>query len=108
MGVKYDCKCPVGRTMNLIGDRWAVMMLRDLFRHKTRRFQDFMDSLRGLSPNTLSARLKSLEHHDVIAREFYDDHPPRAEYKLTTKGRDLGPVILAMRKFGEKYRYVKA
>ena len=100
----YDNKCPVGRTMNVIGDRWTVMILRDLLIHKTRRFQDFLNSLHGLSPNTLSARLKWLESQEVITRRLYEQYPPRAEYALTKKGQDLGPVLLALRKWGEKHR----
>ena len=100
----YDTQCPVGRTLNAVGDRWSIMILRDLFVHKTRRFQDLVESLTGVSPNTLSARLKGLESRGIIARQFYEDHPPRAEYTLTRKGRDLGPVVLAMKKWGSKYR----
>ena len=100
----YDPKCPVGRALNSVGDRWTMMILRDLFVHKTRRFQDFVESLPGVSPNTLSTRLKGLESSAIIKRQFYADHPPRAEYTLTRKGRDLGPVVLALKKWGNKYR----
>lgn len=100
----YDNKCPVGRTLNVIGDRWSVMLLRDLLLNPSRRFQDFLDTHGGLSPNTLSSRLKWLEHAGVLKRHFYEEHPPRAEYRLTKKGRELGPVVLAMKKWGDKYK----
>jgi len=100
----YDNKCPVGRTLNVIGDRWSVMLLRDLLLNPARRFQDFLDAHDGLSPNTLSSRLKWLEHSGVLERRFYEEHPPRAEYRLTKKGRELGPVVLAMKKWGDKYK----
>ena len=100
----YDTNCPVGRALNAVGDRWTMMILRDLFVHKTRRFQDFVTSLPGVSPNTLSARLKGLESNHIIERQFYADHPPRAEYTLTLKGRELGPVVLALKKWGSKHR----
>ncbi len=100
----YDTKCPVGRTLNAVGDRWSIMILRDLFVHETRRYQDLVESLAGVSPNTLSARLKALESRGIIKRQFYADRPPRAEYTLTGKGRDLGPVVLALKKWGAKYR----
>ncbi|MEO1037823.1 MAG: helix-turn-helix domain-containing protein [Pseudomonadota bacterium] len=100
----YNNKCPVGRTMNVIGDRWTVMMVRDLLRNSARRFQDFLDEHEGLSPNTLSNRLKWLEEQGIVERHMYEERPPRAEYRLTKKGRELGPVVLAMKKWGEKHK----
>ena len=99
----YDTECPVGRAMNILGDRWTVMILRELFRFPTRRFQDFLDAFDGLSPNTLSARLKLLEAERIVDRTIYEVRPPRAEYSLTDKGRDLGPVMLALKKWGTIY-----
>ncbi len=105
MPLNYDNRCPVGRTMNVIGDRWSVMLMRDLLQNDgKRRFQDFLDQQAGLSPNTLSARLKWLEKNGVVDRVMYTDYPPRAEYQLTKKGRDLGPIILALKKWGTKYK----
>jgi DNA-binding HxlR family transcriptional regulator len=103
MARKYDLKCPVARTLDVIGDRWAILILRDLFRYETRRFQDFEASLPGLAPSVLSARLKELESSAVIESRPYADHPPRLEYFLTAKGRELGPVLLALKKWGEKH-----
>jgi len=103
MESSYDSKCPVARTLNIIGERWTILILRDLFREGPRRFQDFQRSLPGVSPNTLSARLKSLEEHGVIARKFYEEHPPRAEYLLTDKGRTLGPILKALLDWGLKH-----
>ena len=80
------------------------MILRDLFREKSGRFQDLMNSLDGPSPNTLSARLKWLESQAIIERQIYSEHPPRSEYILTSKGRELGPIMLAMKKWGERYK----
>lgn len=57
----------------------------------------------AISPNTLSLRLKKLEHHGMVARRFYTDHPPRAEYLLTGKGRAIGPALKAMFEWGKKY-----
>ena len=96
-------RCPVARTLKIIGERWTILVLRDLFRHGPRKFQDFEHSLTGISPNTLSARLKTLEDHGVVERRFYADHPPRAEYLLTEKGRELRPVVRALREWGEKH-----
>jgi DNA-binding HxlR family transcriptional regulator len=95
--------CPVARTLQVIGERWTVLMLRDLLLQGPRRFQDFQDALPGLAPNTLSARLKSLEAHGVVQRTLYNERPPRLEYSLTDKGKSLGPVVLAMRNWGLKH-----
>lgn len=94
--------CPVARTLDLIGDRWTVLLLRDLLRHGPRRFQDFQESL-GLAPNTLSARLKNLEANGLVERRTYSNHPPRLEYHLTERGRSLGAVMKALRSWGERY-----
>ena len=99
----YGLDCPVARTLDLIGERWGVLILRDLFLRGARKFQDFEDSLTGISPNTLSARLKRLEDGGIIERRFYAEHPPRAEYVLTAKGRELGPAMKALRAWGERH-----
>lgn len=99
---EYD-KCPVARAAALIGAKWTIVILRDLFMNDTRRYQDFLDSLKGISPNTLSDRLKILEAAGVIKRRIYQEHPPRAEYLLTKKGHELGPVLLAIRDWGNKH-----
>ena len=95
--------CPVARTLNVIGERWTLLMLRDLLLHGARRFQDFQDSLVGVAPNTLSARLKSMEDNGLVERVVYSDRPPRLAYVLTEKGRSLGPIVKAMRDWGSKH-----
>jgi DNA-binding HxlR family transcriptional regulator len=99
----YNLNCPVARTLDIIGERWTTLILRDLLREGPRKFQDFQQSFPGISPNTLSVRLKSLESHGIIARRFYEEHPPRAEYVLTDKGRTLGPVLRAHLEWGRKH-----
>jgi DNA-binding HxlR family transcriptional regulator len=100
---KYDSRCPVARTLNVIGDRWAILILRDFFLQGPRRFQDFEASLKGITPAVLSQRLKELEGHGVIDSRLYAEHPPRRVYDLTEKGRELRPVLLAMKLWGERY-----
>lgn len=95
--------CPVARTLDLIGERWTVLILRDLFLEGPRRFQDFQESLTGVAPNTLSARLKDMEAGGLIARKLYSEHPPRLEYYLTDRGKSLGPVLKALRAWGQKH-----
>ena len=95
--------CPVARTLDLIGERWTILLMRDLLLQGPRRFQDFLTSLPGIAPNTLSARLKSLEDNGLVRRELYNDRPPRLEYVLTDKGKSLGPILKAMREWGDKH-----
>ena len=95
--------CPIVRVMEILGERWTVLILRDLFMHGPRRFQDFTAAMNSLSPTTLSARLKLLEKHGIIARQFYETHPPRAEYFLTAKGQELAPALNALLVWGDKY-----
>jgi DNA-binding HxlR family transcriptional regulator len=99
----YDLDCPIARTLDVIGERWTLLILRDLFTEGPRKFQDFQRSLRGVSPNTLSARLKLLEEHSLVKRRLYEDYPPRAEYLLTDKGRTLGPILKALLDWGRKH-----
>ena len=103
MATRYDRTCPVARTLEIIGDRWTILILRDLLLKGQRKFVDFELSLIGISPNTLSARLKILEEAGLIQRRLYEQYPPRAEYLLTDKGRELGPVLRALRAWGEKH-----
>ena len=99
----YGQQCPVARTLDIIGERWTILVVRDLYLLGPRRYQDFIDSLEDVSPNTLSSRLKTLEANGVVERSFYSNHPPRAEYQLTDKGKDLGVVLKALRGWGEKH-----
>jgi DNA-binding HxlR family transcriptional regulator len=96
--------CPVARTLDLIGERWTVLLLRDLLLHGSRRFQDFQESLPGLAPNMLSARLKTMEDDGLVQRVLYSERPPRLEYLLTEKGKSLGPVVRAMQAWGLKHQ----
>jgi DNA-binding HxlR family transcriptional regulator len=104
MGDQSKPKCPVERAAKIVGGRWTALIMRDLLLNDRRRYQDFIESLHGIPPNTLSDRLKMLEENGIVERRLYDQHPPRADYMLTDKGRELGPIIRAMRDWGKKYR----
>ncbi|CTQ56197.1 putative HTH-type transcriptional regulator YybR [Roseibium album] len=95
--------CPVVRTLNVIGERWTVLMLRDLLLKGAMKYQDFQESLESISPNTLSARLKFLTEQGIVERRVYEDHPIRVEYVLTRHGRSLGPILAAMRDWGNTH-----
>lgn len=103
MASGYDQDCPIARTLNIIGERWTLLILRDLFRKGPQRFADLQASLAGIAPNTLSARLKTLESQGVITGRMYERHPPRMEYHLTSKGKELGPVLKALYAWGERH-----
>ena len=104
MARSYEIEdCPVARTLDVIGERWTILLLRDLFLHGPRRFQDFQDGLPKVAPNTLSARLKAMEENGLIERHQYSDHPVRLEYRLTDRGRSLGPIVKALRDWGQKH-----
>ncbi len=92
MPKRYGQACPVAKSLEVVGDRWTLLLVRDLLRGP-RRFQDFLEGLAGIPPNILSDRLKLMEEHALVARRFYSEHPPRAEYALTDKGRELRVVV---------------
>ena len=94
-------QCSVAQSSAVLGDRWSLLILSDLFLG-VRRFDDFHGRL-GMSRTTLTNRLKQLEEHDVIKRHAYQKNPVRHEYRLTEKGRDLFPVISALVTWGDKY-----
>ena len=95
--------CPVARALDIVGEKWSLLILRDLFLKGPLRFQEFEASLTGIAPNTLSARLKSLEAQGVVETRLYEDHPPRYQYLLTEKGRELRPVLKALYNWGEAH-----
>ena len=99
----YNQHCPVAKALDIVGEKWTLLILRDFFLHGNRRFQDLQESLTGIAPNTLSARLKSLEKQGILERKIYSDSPPRLEYVLTRKGKDLGAVVKSLYQWGEKY-----
>ena len=102
MTKEYGQACPVAKTLELVGERWTLLVVRDLLAG-SRRFQDLQQSLPGVAPNMLSARLKRMEAHGLIRRSFYSDHPPRASYELTDKGRELGVVVGALAAWGSRH-----
>jgi DNA-binding HxlR family transcriptional regulator len=96
-----NLNCSVARPLSFLGERWALLVLRDLFLGR-RRFDEIQESL-GVASNVLSQRLASLVEEGVAERHRYSEHPERFEYRLTEKGRDLQPVLLAMLAWGDRY-----
>ncbi len=99
MARPYDQTCPIARTLDIIGDRWTMLIVRDLFLGET-RFNQFLASSPGLPSKLLSDRLKKLEEHGLVRRVVYSQHPLRAEYRLTDEGRSLSPVMDAIVRWG--------
>lgn len=94
--------CPVLRTADIISGKWTLLILRDLA-EGINRFSALERSLAGISPKTLSERLKGLEKAGIITRKSYAEVPPRVEYSLTDMGRDLIPLIDHMREYGTRW-----
>jgi DNA-binding HxlR family transcriptional regulator len=88
--------------LDLIGDRWTLLIIRDLFQGK-HRFSQFLDSGEGIKTNILAERLKRLEGAGLVERTRYEEHPPRYEYHLTPAGRSLSPVLKAIYAWGQRH-----
>ena len=97
-----DCAeetCPVARAVRVLDGKWTMLVIRDLL-VGTRRFSELRASLAGISPKTLTDRLRSLEQHGLVERASYAEIPPRVEYRLTPAGRTLEPVLAALADWG--------
>ena len=90
MPKQYGQSCPVAKSLEFLGERWTLLIVRDLSRGP-KKFQDLLASLKGVVPGVLSQRLKVLEDHGIIRRHLYSNHPPRAEYTLTDPGGCAAP-----------------
>ncbi|HEX8082993.1 MAG TPA: helix-turn-helix domain-containing protein [Solirubrobacteraceae bacterium] len=94
-----DSSCPVCRTADLVCGKWTLLLVRELA-EGTSRFCELERSLTGISPRTLSLRLRALEEEGIVERQTFPEVPPRVEYALTAKGRALLPIIEDMRAWG--------
>jgi DNA-binding HxlR family transcriptional regulator len=93
--------CPIARSLERVGEWWSILILRDAFAGMT-RFDEFQTSL-GIAPNTLTRRLKGLVEAGLLERRRYSERPPRHEYLLTARGRDFGPVLVAILAWGNRH-----
>ena len=101
MGI-MDSTCPVCRTAEIISGKWTLLVIRDLASGSS-RFCELERSLAGISPRTLSLRLRCLEEHGIVERHTFPEVPPRVEYALTDKGEALVPLIDDMRAYGQAW-----
>ena len=95
-------RCPVACTLDLLGDRWTLLVVRDLVRGK-RRFAQFLESSERIPTNILADRLKRLKAAGVVSAVTYQERPPRMEYRLTAKGEDLRPLMREMVYWGVRH-----
>lgn len=104
--IKQECcesiECSIEKALDVLGGKWTFLIIRDLF-DSTKRFGELRKSLSGVSPKTLSARLKELESKNIIIRTAFATIPPTVEYSLTDKGRSLKPIIKEMKMWGAKW-----
>src|ERR1700722_16940088 len=100
--MSFDATCPVVHTAELVGGKWTPLLVRDLAAGRS-RFCELERSLAGISPRTLSLRLRALEEDGIVERHTYPEVPPRVEYSLTQKGFDLLPIIECMREYGRRW-----
>jgi DNA-binding HxlR family transcriptional regulator len=102
LGRTYDDQdCSIARALEVVGERWTLLVVRDAFKG-VRRFEDFQRSL-GIARNVLAVRLGRLVDEGILRRERYQERPERFEYRLTEKGRELGPVLQQLQRFGERH-----
>jgi len=99
MKAVHDSSCSVAACAEIIGAKWTALLVHDLS-EGPRRFSELRDSCPGISPRTLSERLRTLEQGEMVVRRSYAESPPRVEYELTQKGEALLPIITEMRRFG--------
>ena len=99
-----NCKCcPIDNTFKIIGKKFAIHILRNMVILNQHRFNEFIGSIEGINPNTLSARLKEMEKDGLIEKKVFNETPIRIEYNLTKKGRALRPILEEMAKFSTKF-----
>ncbi len=97
-----EIACPMQFILDIIGSKWAILILRELF-SGNRRTHEFLEALPGISTKTLTARLREMERHGLIHRQVFPEVPPRVEYSLTAKGREVQPLLMTLKDLGERW-----
>ena len=96
------CLCPLDGVIDTIGKKWGLLIVNEIGNHGKLRYNDLMSELKGISPSTLATMLKQLEEADLISRQAFNEIPPRVEYSLTTRGKELRIAILPLIKWATK------
>lgn len=97
-------ECPVATTVQLIGNKWKLLLIRNLMYNGKQRFTDFLKTVPSISKKVLTDNLRSLEEDGLVLREAFAEVPPRVEYSLTPLGLSLKPILDAMSNWGEEYK----
>lgn len=97
-------ECPVATTVQLIGNKWKLLIIRNLIYNEKQRFTDFIKSIPGISKKVLTDDLRSLEEDGLVEREVFAEVPPRVEYSLSPLGKTLKPILDAMKDWGTDYK----
>lgn len=97
-------ECPVATTVQLIGNKWKLLIIRNLIYNGTQRFTDFVKTVPGISKKVLTDNLRALEEDGLIEREVFAEVPPRVEYSLSELGKTLKPILDAMSDWGSAYK----
>lgn len=95
--------CPIAAGLDVLGDRWTLLIIRDLILHDRHRYGEFMEMEEAITTSVLADRLKRLEEHGIVEKRLYEPHPPRYEYLLTERGQDLEPVLRELIRWGLKH-----
>jgi DNA-binding HxlR family transcriptional regulator len=95
--------CPIACSLDLIGDRWTILVIRDMMFLGKQRFEEFLESPEGISTNILANRLRSLEEAGLVVKQPYSNHSRRMNYQLTERGKSLRPVVKAIAAWGLKH-----
>lgn len=99
---KYNC--PLGITLGIIGGKYKTIIIWFLYQNKVLRYNELQKTIKSITPKMLISQLRELEEDRIIERKVYPVVPPKVEYSLTAKGKSLIPILLEMRKWGEKYQ----
>jgi len=100
--MEFRSRCPVASTLDLIGDRWTMLIVRDLFLGAS-RFKDFVNSPEGIPTNILANRLRTMEGQGLLSKDTYQTNPKRYAYKLTDKGKGLLPIMRSLKNWGMEW-----
>lgn len=95
--------CPIASALDVVGDKWTLLVIRDIALWDRRRFKAFEEAGEGIPTNILASRLKQLVEQGIVKKHQYQERPPRYEYQLTERGRDLVPIVLAMARWSMKH-----
>lgn len=104
--IKLPCMrsvCPVAAGLDILGDRWTLLIVREMILYERHRYNEFMEMPEGITTSVLAARLKQLEQYGIIEKRLYEAHPPRYAYHLTARGRELEPVMRALIQWSLKH-----